>query len=394
MKRLYNLGAFVFISLVICLLSLNSQHQTADDGIILTVVTANDGHWRPPEVNSKYHLLNQIMMNAINDRGDVDLVIFNGDLVDRYAYIDWWNVQHPDDPITDRESRFNITWLYGVKEVYEQLEMPFYAVQGNHDRATWEFWEKVWGYPANHHFTVQEYAFVLLTRHDDRLVYHSVDYEWLEEVLSSYDDKLGIFIFIHAGDSDVVNNEFQDFIEDYPHVRCIFFGHNHRDRMENINGVYYFWNGNFMNTVIDFGYRVMYIYESGKIETYFNRLGLRSGQKTNYVLITPTNQIEYAKDEIPQHFKLYQNYPNPFNPTTTISYSIPHQSDVTVSVFNLLGQKVDTIVNERHRAGYYQIAWTPPAQLSSGVYMYTLEARDVDELTTSNTKLQKMILLR
>ena len=73
-------------------------------------------------------------------------------------------------------------------------------------------------------------------------------------------------------------------------------------------------------------------------------------------------------------FRLSQNYPNPFNPKTIINYELPARSegglmmnDVELSVYNLLGQKVATLVSERQEAGYHQVEWDGSG-FASGVY--------------------------
>jgi len=94
---------------------------------------------------------------------------------------------------------------------------------------------------------------------------------------------------------------------------------------------------------------------------------------------------------VPNAMTLGQNYPNPFNPNTRIEYSIPRASRVTIVVFNLLGQKVRTLVNEEIAAGSYAIEWdgTNEAgyEVTSGVYFYRLSS-DGSELT------KKMLLVR
>ncbi len=76
---------------------------------------------------------------------------------------------------------------------------------------------------------------------------------------------------------------------------------------------------------------------------------------------------------LPKEFKLEQNYPNPFNPTTTIQFAVPSVSDVKLDVFNILGQKVSTLVNRRMEAGVHTVNFNA-ANLSSGVYFYRLQS--------------------
>ncbi len=78
---------------------------------------------------------------------------------------------------------------------------------------------------------------------------------------------------------------------------------------------------------------------------------------------------------IPQVFELSQNYPNPFNPSTKIEYSIPTESFVTLKVFNVIGQEVATIVNEKQTASRY-VATFDATNIASGVYFYKLVAGD------------------
>ena len=70
-----------------------------------------------------------------------------------------------------------------------------------------------------------------------------------------------------------------------------------------------------------------------------------------------------------------QNYPNPFNPSTLIKYSVAQDGFVNVSIFNLLGEKVATLVNNNMQAGSYEVNFNA-GSLSSGVYFYSIEAGD------------------
>jgi hypothetical protein len=88
----------------------------------------------------------------------------------------------------------------------------------------------------------------------------------------------------------------------------------------------------------------------------------------------------------PTEFALEQNFPNPFNPSTKIKYSIPQTSNVVIKVFDIIGNEIETLVNEEKPAGTYELTWYAE-NLPSGVYFYQLKAGDY-----VNTK--KMILLK
>ncbi|MBD3168045.1 MAG: T9SS type A sorting domain-containing protein [candidate division Zixibacteria bacterium] len=75
---------------------------------------------------------------------------------------------------------------------------------------------------------------------------------------------------------------------------------------------------------------------------------------------------------LPTAYNLHQNYPNPFNPTTTIRFDLPEDAHVKLEVFNLLGQKVETLINGYQTAGYKSISWRTDMQ-ASGIYFYKLE---------------------
>ena len=80
-----------------------------------------------------------------------------------------------------------------------------------------------------------------------------------------------------------------------------------------------------------------------------------------------------ATEAVPTEYGLSQNFPNPFNPSTLIRYAIPVKSHVLLTVHNLLGQVVATVINQDQEAGFHEIRFDA-ANLSSGVYLYRLEA--------------------
>ena len=95
----------------------------------------------------------------------------------------------------------------------------------------------------------------------------------------------------------------------------------------------------------------------------------------------------------PQNFSLLQNYPNPFNPSTSIEYSIPSDSRVTIEIFSVSGEKIALLVNDNQPAGYHSYQLDAGAlKLSSGVYVYKLTA--VGSSNQLFTQSRKMILLK
>jgi predicted GH43/DUF377 family glycosyl hydrolase len=100
---------------------------------------------------------------------------------------------------------------------------------------------------------------------------------------------------------------------------------------------------------------------------------------------SPGTLDEFVHD-FPCKFRLMQNFPNPFNPVTIINYQLPMTSDVDLSIYNLLGQKVATLVNERRQAGYHQAEWDASGY-ASGIYYYRIEAGDFQDV-------KKMIMIK
>jgi hypothetical protein len=101
--------------------------------------------------------------------------------------------------------------------------------------------------------------------------------------------------------------------------------------------------------------------------------------------------IDIPFDQVPMVYSLRQNYPNPFNPVTRISYDIIESTNVTIRIYDLLGQSVKTLVNERKDVGFYTTLWNgldqSGATVASGVYIYRFE-------TERFTATKKMLLLK
>ena len=115
-----------------------------------------------------------------------------------------------------------------------------------------------------------------------------------------------------------------------------------------------------------------------------------TGYVNGYRQLLLSESFVNVEDEntIPLEFGLQQNYPNPFNPSTTISYQLPEASDVTLKIFNTLGEEVATLINNEYKsAGEHSSLFFVNSSLPSGVYFYQLKAGSFVET-------KKMVLLR
>jgi len=102
------------------------------------------------------------------------------------------------------------------------------------------------------------------------------------------------------------------------------------------------------------------------------------------------------EETLPDEFGLAQNFPNPFNPTTQIKYQLPVAVNVRITVYNLLGEKVRTLVDAEKPAGDHNVTWDGTndrgRQVATGVYLYRLRAEAENQDTFVET--QKMLLMK
>lgn len=101
--------------------------------------------------------------------------------------------------------------------------------------------------------------------------------------------------------------------------------------------------------------------------------------------------VKPVSEIVPGQFTLGQNYPNPFNPTTQIEYNVPVRSNVAINIFNILGQKVATIVNDVHEAGTHRATWNGKdfsgKTVASGIYFYQMQSGSFEQV-------KKMMLMK
>lgn len=109
------------------------------------------------------------------------------------------------------------------------------------------------------------------------------------------------------------------------------------------------------------------------------------------------NSISDEQAVLPVEYALLPNYPNPFNPSTTIQYDLPQASEITLTIYNMLGQQVRTLVQQSQPAGRHSSVWdgldADGLPVSSGIYFYRLSARS-SATATPFSRVQKMMLMK
>jgi hypothetical protein len=109
------------------------------------------------------------------------------------------------------------------------------------------------------------------------------------------------------------------------------------------------------------------------------------------VVYLPVGIADGIESGLPTAFDITQNYPNPFNPNTRVQFQLPNAADVRLTIYNVLGQRVRTLVNQRYEAGFHEVQWDGlsdvGAQSASGLYLYRFEAG-------GTVKILKMTLMK
>jgi hypothetical protein len=112
--------------------------------------------------------------------------------------------------------------------------------------------------------------------------------------------------------------------------------------------------------------------------------------------LTPINNP--SNDNMFHEFELFRNYPNPFNPATTIKYRLLTMSNVELSIFNALGQKIQTLVSQTQAAGSYSVQWDGQNDagqpVASGMYLYRITYTSMEGAFRAVSLTQKMLLVR
>ncbi len=372
-----------------------------------------DSHINSPVSNFKDTILFEIVMAAVDEQ--VDFIFFPGDLI----------VRSFSDPA--EEDSVLKDWRF-VLDTLAYHDIRVYACRGNNDVSSKASWDSLFkgdyalpqnGPDGEKNITYAlEFNNILFIALDQYTRLHRINQEWLDDVLV-VNTKPFIFAAGHEPAFKILKSSC---MAAYPAARdsmwesltvagakIFFCGHDHfydrailNDGDENpqndlqqvvVGTASYFhndseydgdngrWipvrqyheeaNGYVLVEVTDYQ---MQMFWKHRIDTAFFNYGGDS------CTISVTGIDDYILNI--NNYKLFQNYPNPFNPKTVIRYALPVTSHLDLSIYNILGQKVATLVNKKQPAGNYEMEWNA-SMVSSGIYLYRLETdgyRDVKKM--------------
>jgi predicted MPP superfamily phosphohydrolase len=247
-------GTLAALGTAVSLGNVHAKVSAPVEPFIFRFAVASDGHFGQPETDFvRFHNEITEWLNFEAEGRGLDFVVLNGDLIH-------------DKP----------EFLPSVKECYEKLTVPYYAVKGNHDKVSAEIWKKTWGYEENHIFEEGDYGFILGTTSNEAGDYLCVDTDWLEEALSKLSGKRMVFAFFHINQHGFTRYgvscpEVCRILEMTENIAAVFHGHDHD--IDNViysqNRAYLFdghvggnWGTNYR------GYRIVEISSGGSVRTY------------------------------------------------------------------------------------------------------------------------------
>ncbi|GBD89431.1 flagellar basal body rod modification protein [bacterium BMS3Abin04] len=125
-----------------------------------------------------------------------------------------------------------------------------------------------------------------------------------------------------------------------------------------------------------------------------NTEGLKGSSQSSFTKDTK----DKTSSDVPKEYNLLGNYLNPFNPSTTISYALPYNSDVSITIYNIAGQLVKDFTYNSQASGYHNVYWngrnTEGEKAASGIYIYRFKAVSLENNGKVFEKSSKLMLLK
>ena len=137
------------------------------------------------------------------------------------------------------------------------------------------------------------------------------------------------------------------------------------------------WNQPMGGSDFDRGYSVQQTADGGYIITGWTK-SFGNGNNDAWLIKVENPLVEIGESFIPNVFALHQNHPNPFNPVTTLRYDLQVNGFVNITVYDMLGRKVKTLINQTQDTGYRSVIWNATNDygrpVSAGIYLYQIQA--------------------
>jgi Icc protein len=230
----------------------------------LRFAIASDFHYGQPDTLFEQMASTVIQqMNSFHKDSKLDFCVLNGDLI------------HNEK-----------TFMPQVKQIADQLKVPYYVTRGNHDHVTPEEWKAVWGTALNHDHTVKKIPIILGDTSNEKGDYLSPGLAWLEERLEAHKQHPHVFLFLHIPQYKWTKNAidtpaFFTLIHRYPNVRAVFHGHEHDQDGVNMHGKLPFLfdshvGGNWGTAYK--GFRVVELLDDGTLVTYMMNPGVKMNE--------------------------------------------------------------------------------------------------------------------
>jgi predicted phosphodiesterase len=369
---------------------------------ITQFMVVGDAHIYSPTSNFQKTILYEIVLAAIDE--EVDFIFFTGDMV----ISGFGEFAEKDSVLKD--------WRF-VLDTLDTHDIKVFACRGNNDYNK-EAWDSLfvdhYAFPQNGPVYEKNITYalelnnILFIALDQFTELHRINQIWLDSILAinknshifvaghepafkllhtncmgAYPDERNIFweslidagakIFFcghdHFYDHAVINDGDDDPLNDIHQVIVGTASSLHQDgSFDGDNGR---WTPDSIFHAKRNGYVLVEV-EDGDVQfTWKHRLEPfvfeNGGDSYSYITTALEDQVSLGT------FKLFQNYPNPFNPMTMINYQLPMILEVEISIYNILGQKVATLIAEKQPAGRYQVEWDASGY-ASGVYICRLKA--------------------
>ena len=235
----------------------------------LRFVVASDGHYGQPKTDFEEYFSTIVSrINEEHTRDPFAFCVINGDIIH-------------DDKVH----------FPAAKQALDKLAPKYYVSQGNHDHATPEEWNEVWGMPVNFDFSVKKNSFLVATTSNEKGTYICPDTNWLRQRLEAHKKQDNIFIFMHINPAKLTKHavdcaELFGILKEYRNTRAIFNGHDHDEdgikMRENIPFVFDAHFGGSWGTRYR-GFRVVELMKDNSIVTYI----MDPGKQINRSRIDP-----------------------------------------------------------------------------------------------------------